>query len=249
MSCICQYYTPGVDSGMAQVGFPLKADKESPSENVVKDAEKETSEMTLPASDLADCRAENWLLKKKLMDFEITIENLQQLVSMIVEKQHRILIEMFELRKENRELQTECHLQREYHSMERNALMKQLHDIQTLSRNRSLELGSGSIEIDDNRSPEVREEAELSAEEQDETDDECESDIEYDSYEDQDSCTDDVDCEDLSETSPKTSRSSSPYSNGSESEDTDSQTAKNQDCENDSDSDSDQESDGDSDTD
>ncbi|XP_034131836.1 uncharacterized protein LOC117586087 [Drosophila guanche] len=95
MSCICQCYTNGVDSGMAQVGFPLKADKESPSENVVKDAEKETSEMTLPASDLADCRAENWLLKKKLMDFEITIENLQQLVNMIVEKQHRRLSVIF----------------------------------------------------------------------------------------------------------------------------------------------------------
>ncbi|KAH8346367.1 hypothetical protein KR084_008088, partial [Drosophila pseudotakahashii] len=89
------------------------------------------------ASDLADCRAENWVLKKKLLEYEVTIENLEQLVTTIVEKQHQILSEMFYLRKENRELQSECHLQREYHSMERNALMRELHDARSLSRSRS----------------------------------------------------------------------------------------------------------------
>ncbi|XP_022233297.1 uncharacterized protein LOC111081522 [Drosophila obscura] len=255
MSCICQYYAPGLDSNMDQVAFPLATDEETPSENIIQDAEKESSEMTVSASDLADCRAENWLLKKKLMDYEVTIENLEQLVNIIVDKQHRILSEMFQLSKENRELQTECHLQREYHSMERNALMKQLHDVQTLSRNRSMELGSGSIEKHTNDRPEGLVEAEIdtcigeessgteeefSTEEmvdQDETDDEHETAIEYDSYEDQDSDADDEDYDALSATSsPKTSaptsRSSSPSSTGSESGDSDAEAAKCLDYEN-----------------
>lgn len=90
----------------------------------------------MSASDLADCRAENWLLRKKLGEYEATIENLEQLVSTLVEKQHQILSEMFNLRTENNELQSECHLQREYHSMERNALVKQLHDARTLYQTR-----------------------------------------------------------------------------------------------------------------
>lgn len=54
----------------------------------------------------------------------------------IMTKQHKILGEMYQLRKRNRELQIECDLQREYHSMERNALVKELHDVKTFSRDR-----------------------------------------------------------------------------------------------------------------
>ncbi|KAH8290560.1 hypothetical protein KR054_003978, partial [Drosophila jambulina] len=101
------------------------------------------------ASDLVDCRSENWLLRKKLRECEVTIENLEQLVSTLVEKQHQILSDMFILRTENHELQSECHLQREYHSMERNALLKQLNDAQALYQNRvttlvSLSTGLGT---------------------------------------------------------------------------------------------------------
>ncbi|KAH8309212.1 hypothetical protein KR059_007100, partial [Drosophila kikkawai] len=92
--------------------------------------EPSVTNSAVSASDLADCRAENWLLKKKLREYEVTIENLEQLVSTLVEKQHQILSDMFNLRTENHELQSECHLQREYHSMERNALLKQLNDAQ-----------------------------------------------------------------------------------------------------------------------
>lgn len=63
----------------------------------------------------------------------------------IVEKQHQILSEMFSLRKQNRELQSECHLQREYHSLERNALMKELHDAQIVCRSRNLDTVSTNI--------------------------------------------------------------------------------------------------------
>lgn len=58
----------------------------------------------------------------------------------IMGKQHKILGEMSQLRKRNRELQIECNLQREYHSMERNALVKELHDVKTLSRERLFEM-------------------------------------------------------------------------------------------------------------
>ncbi|XP_002138583.3 zinc finger CCHC domain-containing protein 10 [Drosophila pseudoobscura] len=236
MSCICQYFAPVSDSGVDQVeAFPLATDEEGPSpENTNKEADQETAERTVSASDLADCRAENWLLKKKLADYEITIENLEQLVSIIVDKQHRILSEMFQLSKENRELQTECDLQREYHSMERNALMKQLHDVQTLSRNRSLELGRAALEEGAKVHVEAAKESSASEEEgstggeeeeeeeEEDTDDDRES--VYDSYED--------------EASAPSSRSSST---GSESSDTDSEADRSlaSDSERESDSDSD----------
>ncbi|XP_017146059.2 zinc finger CCHC domain-containing protein 10 [Drosophila miranda] len=235
MSCICQYFAPVSDSGVDQVeAFPLATDEESPSpENTNKEADQETAERTVSASDLVDCRAENWLLKKKLADYEVTIENLEQLVSIIVDKQHRILSEMFQLSKENRELQTECDLQREYHSMERNALMKQLHDVQTLSRNRNLELGRAALEEGAKVHAEAAKESSASEEEcstgeeeeEEDTDDERES--VYDSYED--------------EASAPNSRSSSPLSTGSESGDTDSEADRSlaSDSERESDSDSD----------
>ncbi|XP_017051563.1 uncharacterized protein LOC108095136 [Drosophila ficusphila] len=149
MSCICQFHTPDEET---PVPAPLDTTDDAPlPTSSTNDAAKEPQESNafktaVSASALADCRSENWLLKKKLREYEVTIENLEQLVTTIVEKQHQILSEMFYLRKENQELQTECHLQREYHSMERNALMRELHDAQTLCRSRSflLESKSGS---------------------------------------------------------------------------------------------------------
>ncbi|XP_017070146.2 suppressor protein SRP40 [Drosophila eugracilis] len=136
MSCICQFYAPGEDTNRDLVTVPLPtSDDISSSQNPTADADESLESTALKtgvsASDLSDCRAENWILTKKLREYEVTIENLEQLVTTIVEKQHQILTEMFHLRKENRELQSECHLQREYHSMERNALMRELHDAQT----------------------------------------------------------------------------------------------------------------------
>nr|XP_043066815.1 uncharacterized protein LOC108125053 [Drosophila bipectinata] len=143
MSCICEYYSGGENNqtGDDQVDPSLEttptSDENGPAAaNSTKeeenDSEAGTKDLEVSASDLADCQAENWLLKKKLLDYEVTIENLEQLVTTIVEKQHQILSEMFQLRKENRELLTECQMQREYHFMERNALMKELHDLRTL---------------------------------------------------------------------------------------------------------------------
>lgn len=105
-----------------------------------REAVTDDAKISVCVSELVSCRAENWLLKKKLHDYEVTIENLEQLMSTIMGKQHKILGEMSQLRKRNRELQIECNLQREYHSMERNALVKELHDVKTLSRERLFEM-------------------------------------------------------------------------------------------------------------
>ncbi|XP_052843703.1 uncharacterized protein LOC128256976 isoform X1 [Drosophila gunungcola] len=152
MSCICQFYTPSQDipRNLETVPMPTINDfsvRESPKDNASKESlETNAPDNALSTSDLADCRSQNWLLKKKLLECEITIQNLEQLVTTVVEKQHQILSEMFHLRKENRELQSECHLQREYHSMERNALMRELHVAQTLGRSRNFLLGCRSNE-------------------------------------------------------------------------------------------------------
>ncbi|XP_039482055.1 uncharacterized protein LOC120445611 [Drosophila santomea] len=151
MSCICQFHDLGDIASRDLVAFPLPASDDM---TVFNEVDKESSEhnaskVRFSASDLSDCRAENWLHKKKLREYEVTIENLEQLVTTIVEKQHQILSEMFYLRKENRELQSECHLQREYHSMERNALMRDLHDAQILCRSRNLGMGCRSTEHPD----------------------------------------------------------------------------------------------------
>ncbi|XP_032571445.1 uncharacterized protein LOC116800455 [Drosophila sechellia] len=148
MSCICQFHDLEDIATRDLVAFPLPAsDDMSAFDEVDKESLGHNApEIRLSASNLSDCRAENWLLKKKLREYEVTIENLEQLVTTIVEKQHQILSEMFSLRKQNRELQSECHLQREYHSLERNALMRELHDAQILCRSRNLDTGCRSDE-------------------------------------------------------------------------------------------------------
>lgn len=68
-----------------------------------KSAETDDNKIAMCASlELASCRAENWQLKKKLIEYEATIKNLEQLVTTIASKQHQILSEVVELRKESR---------------------------------------------------------------------------------------------------------------------------------------------------
>ncbi|XP_037715413.1 uncharacterized protein LOC119550645 [Drosophila subpulchrella] len=224
MSCICQFYTPGeeVPGDLATDPLPTTDDipsVPSPAKKVDKDLlETKASETGVSASDLADCRAENWLLKKKLLEYEVTIENLEQLVTTIVEKQHQILSEMFYLRKENRELQSECHLQREYHSMERNALMRELHDARSSSRSRSFLLGCGSNGSKGSSNTDCEEE-DIS-----ELDDHCENGC--DSNEDQ-GLDADENCESPSApSSGENSCRTSPSSSDSESSDTDDNTSR-----------------------
>ncbi|ALC42824.1 CG14384 [Drosophila busckii] len=152
MSCICQYILNAAANAEPP---PAAAEAEAASQNTSDNEESQEvktepqqridssqapvtddAKIAVCVSELAGCRAENWLLKKKLQEYEITIENLEQMMTTIVDKQHHVLSEMHTLRKRNNELQTESNLQREYHSMERNALIKELHDVKLISQQR-----------------------------------------------------------------------------------------------------------------
>ncbi|KAH8298527.1 hypothetical protein KR044_009528 [Drosophila immigrans] len=171
MSCICQYI---VSSSSPLNGIDLLASVSLPSGNVetgaasatasvtqdetfvnaAKEAVTDDKKISVCISDLAACRSENWLLKKKMREYEVTIENLEQLMTTIVNKQHQVLSDMFQLRKRNHELQIECNLQREFHSVERNALMQELHELKTRSQMQS---GVEDEEDEENRTADSRE--------------------------------------------------------------------------------------------
>ncbi|XP_017104569.2 uncharacterized protein [Drosophila bipectinata] len=71
--------------------------------SITKSAETDDNKIAMCVSlELARCRAENWQLKKKLIEYEVTIKNLEKLVATIASKQHQILNEVVELRKESR---------------------------------------------------------------------------------------------------------------------------------------------------
>uniref|UniRef100_A0A6P4EU22 Uncharacterized protein LOC108042738 isoform X1 n=1 Tax=Drosophila rhopaloa TaxID=1041015 RepID=A0A6P4EU22_DRORH len=70
---------------------------------ITKSAESDDTKIAMCANlELDSCRAENWQLKKKLVEYEATIKNLEQLVTTIADKQHQILSEVVEMRKESR---------------------------------------------------------------------------------------------------------------------------------------------------
>ncbi|KAH8403936.1 hypothetical protein KR215_006778 [Drosophila sulfurigaster] len=172
MSCICQYIVNssppinGIDL-LASVALPESAEtgvasatssmsSEDTNLNTSKEAVTDDKKISVCISDLAACRSENWLLKKKLREYEVTIENLEQLMTTIVNKQHQVLSDMFQLRKRNHELQIECNLQREFNSVERNALMKELHELKTRSQTQTMS-GAEDENEDGNRSADSEE--------------------------------------------------------------------------------------------
>ncbi|XP_030371695.1 uncharacterized protein LOC115621983 isoform X1 [Scaptodrosophila lebanonensis] len=235
MSCICQYYAPALNS-RSQI---LPTADEETEENVVditNASESDDTKIAVCASELASCRAENWLLKKKLHDYEITIENLEQLVATVVDKQHHILGEMFELRQKNQELDTECRLQREYHLVERNALLQQLQEAKTLIYRSTKMLQSTSTytsdhsETDESYSETALQHQMPPEEQQDEGEENnSESDVEtdLDSYNEDESESDSSSSIASSRSltrgsSTASSRSSSPLSSDSEIPETDS---------------------------
>ncbi|XP_037732939.1 uncharacterized protein LOC119563534 [Drosophila subpulchrella] len=76
--------------------------KDSTALTITKSANSDDTKIAMCASlELDNCRAENYQLKKKLIEYEATIRSLEQLVSTIAEKQHQILSEVVELRKES----------------------------------------------------------------------------------------------------------------------------------------------------
>jgi len=64
-------------------------------------------------------------------------------MSTIVNKQNQVMNEMIQLRKRNNELETECNLQREYHAIERNALIKELQVLKKMSKDDIYTMVSG----------------------------------------------------------------------------------------------------------
>lgn len=94
------------------------------------------------ATELAAARAEIWLLSKNLNEARITIENLEGLVKTLMDKQNTMLTEMYHLKRLNHDLEEECRLQRDYHAMERNAMIRELHDIKLVLGTRSKQLVS-----------------------------------------------------------------------------------------------------------
>lgn len=86
---------------------------------------------------MASYKAEIWILRKNLSDANISIENLENLVKMVVLKQNELLSEMHELKIQNENMREECRIQRDYQTMERNAMMRELHDIKSLLINRT----------------------------------------------------------------------------------------------------------------
>ncbi|TDG49127.1 hypothetical protein AWZ03_004427 [Drosophila navojoa] len=133
MSCICQYIAGSLASmndNEEPIGFPLPNTNENDAMSAPGNASAEPvtddAKISICVSEMADCRAENWLLKKKVEEHETTIQNLEHLLTTVMDKQHQMLADVFQLRQRNQELQTECNLQREYHTMERNALVKEL---------------------------------------------------------------------------------------------------------------------------
>uniref|UniRef100_A0A1A9WSF6 Uncharacterized protein n=1 Tax=Glossina brevipalpis TaxID=37001 RepID=A0A1A9WSF6_9MUSC len=89
------------------------------------------------ATELAAARAEIWLLTKKFSDAQISIENLESLLKLIIDKQSVLLSELYELKRVNAELKEECRMQRDYHTVERNAMIRELHNIKTLFSSRA----------------------------------------------------------------------------------------------------------------
>ncbi|XP_052836612.1 uncharacterized protein LOC128252707 [Drosophila gunungcola] len=77
--------------------------KDSQAITITKSAESDDTKIAMCASlELDSCRAENSQLKLKLIEYEATIKNLEQLVTTIADKQHQILSEVVEMRKESR---------------------------------------------------------------------------------------------------------------------------------------------------
>uniref|UniRef100_A0A0K8VKP2 Uncharacterized protein n=1 Tax=Bactrocera latifrons TaxID=174628 RepID=A0A0K8VKP2_BACLA len=143
MSCLCQYFvtsknrkfighsTDGSDLSVFTQN-PLALTKEESKRDEVTKLNEEVS-----ATELAAAKAEIWVLKKHLSEAQISVENLENLVRTIILKQNELLGEMYELKNQNYELQEECRMQRDYQMMERNAMMREMHEIKTLLGDRT----------------------------------------------------------------------------------------------------------------
>ncbi|EDW10573.1 glutamic acid-rich protein [Drosophila mojavensis] len=175
MSCICQYIAGSLASmneNEEPIGFPLPNASENDAMPAPGNASAEPvtddAKISICVSEMADCRTENWLLKKKVQEHEVTIQNLEHLLTTVMDKQHQMLADVFQLRQRNQELQTECNLQREYHTMERNALVKELCHLKCLHMYAK---GYEEVESSDSDGPDDEDEEELESDEEEYSED------------------------------------------------------------------------------
>ncbi|KAM7359447.1 uncharacterized protein ACRADG_012719 [Cochliomyia hominivorax] len=138
MSCICQYFVHSKDHHYSEnPSAETNNDTALTGDNLENNDNSLTSNSNISASELSAARAENWILNKNLSDAHITIENLESLVKTIMDKQNVMLSEMYHLKRVNQELEDEARLQRDYHTMERNAMIRELYDVRELLQKRT----------------------------------------------------------------------------------------------------------------
>ncbi|XP_061393145.1 uncharacterized protein LOC133328618 [Musca vetustissima] len=134
MSCICEYFVHSKDPDLSS---STTTDSKLSVNQLANKKETSSCGSDASATDFASAKAEIWLLKKSLRENHISIENLENLIKLMMERQNVMLTEIYHLKRLNYELREECRLQRDYHSMERNALLRELHDIRELLSSRS----------------------------------------------------------------------------------------------------------------
>ncbi|XP_073816213.1 uncharacterized protein [Musca autumnalis] len=132
MSCICEYFIHSKDADQDTNNSKSSINKSSNNKQAPSVVSQSSS-----VTDIATAQAEIWLLKKSISENRISIENLENLVKTMMERQNIMLSEMYRLKRINFELREECRIQRDYHSMERNAMLRELHDVRELLSNRS----------------------------------------------------------------------------------------------------------------
>uniref|UniRef100_A0A1B0BJD2 Uncharacterized protein n=1 Tax=Glossina palpalis gambiensis TaxID=67801 RepID=A0A1B0BJD2_9MUSC len=140
MSCVCQYFGNNATRAIPPSNcIDNGVDKKKVDEYVdpqINGCSSTKSEVS--ATELAAARAEIWVLSKNLTDAQISIENLESLLKHIIDKQGALLSELYALKRINSELQTECSTQRDYHTIERNAITTELHNIKKLLSSRTI---------------------------------------------------------------------------------------------------------------
>uniref|UniRef100_A0A1B0A0D7 Uncharacterized protein n=1 Tax=Glossina pallidipes TaxID=7398 RepID=A0A1B0A0D7_GLOPL len=142
MSCVCQYFGNNATRTIPSSNcIENGVDKKNLEENVepqIKEREcSSTSTRSVSATELAAARAEIWVLTKNLTDAQISIESLESFLKCIIDKQNALLSELYALKRINSELQEESRMQRDYHTIERNAIIRELHNIKTLLSSRA----------------------------------------------------------------------------------------------------------------
>uniref|UniRef100_A0A1B0GF45 Uncharacterized protein n=1 Tax=Glossina morsitans morsitans TaxID=37546 RepID=A0A1B0GF45_GLOMM len=140
MSCVCQYFGNNATRTIPSSNcIDNGVDKKKLEENVdpqIKERDCSSTE-SVSATELAAARAEIWVLSKNLTDAKISIENLESFLKCIIDKQSALLSELYALKRINSELQEESRMQRDYHTIERNSIIRELHNIKTLLSSRA----------------------------------------------------------------------------------------------------------------